>query len=170
MQHRFFAAMAAAVALSIAVDVAGAQVAAAQDAGPSRARASDVLVTIERSASRIQHLLGETRASGDATRAGCVDLRLSQITATLRLALERSHRAMRYEERGDRTMAARERALIARLAGHVRTLEHDARRCVDPEGEIAPNRTRVTVVIDPSVPRDALVDPVADRRSPFFGR
>lgn len=154
------------LALALAPAVASAQGAGSAARGAalgSAQRASDVVRAIERHTSRVQHLLGEQRAAGDATRAACVDARLSEISATLRLAIERANRATRYQERGDGAMAERERALIARLASRARELERDARGCVDPEGEIAPGRTRVTVIIDPSVPRDAIEDP-ADRR------
>ncbi|MDQ3035815.1 MAG: hypothetical protein M3Y87_25655 [Myxococcota bacterium] len=157
-----------ALLLSLAI-VAGATDASAQAVGAHAPRASDVMRTIERSASRVQHLLGETRASGDAERASCVDRRLSQITATLRLALERTHRAHRHDQRGDQAQAERERALITRLESHVRSLERDARACIDPELEVGPDRTRVTVIIDPSVPTDAIVDPF-EPRSALAGR
>lgn len=133
---------------------------------PNAARASDVVRAIELGTSRVQHLLGETRQAGDSRRARCVDERLSELGATLRLALERHARASRYADRGDDQMAARERALLVRLAGRARELEQGARLCVDPDA-LEPNRTRVTVIIDPDVPTDAIVEPIADRRTVF---
>ncbi|AKF10484.1 hypothetical protein [Sandaracinus amylolyticus] len=128
-------------------------------------RSSEVVRTLERSATRIQHLLGETRRAGDVRRASCVDEQLSQLTATLRLALERQHRANRHEDRGDRVMAERERALITRLSARGQELEREAQLCVDPDA-LEGNRTRVTVLIDPDVPDDALEE-ITDRRAVF---
>ncbi|UJR86110.1 hypothetical protein [Sandaracinus amylolyticus] len=151
MQHRSFALV---VFLSLVTLPAAAQ-----------ERPSEVVRTLERSATRIQHLLGETRRVGDVRRASCVDQQLSQLTATLRLALERQQRANRYEDRGDRGMAERERALITRLAARGHELEREAQLCVDPDA-LEANRTRVTVLIDPDVPTDAIAE-VTDRRAVF---
>lgn len=114
---------------------------------------------IERSVSRVLHTLGALRRAGSAHQARCVDATVSQITATLRLANERHARATRYEQRGDRDMAARERALIVRLRVRTRELEREARRCVEPDVDLGPNRTRVTTTIEPWVPTDAIQDP-----------
>lgn len=119
---------------------------------------ADVIREIERSASRVQRLLGDARRAGTAQQTRCLDATLSQITATLRLGLERTARARRYSDRGDAELATRERALIARLLVRTRELEAEARVCVDPEADLAPNRTRVTTIIDPSVPTDAIRD------------
>lgn len=128
------------------------------------ARASEIVHAIERGTGQVQRLLADVRRRGDERRARCVDDQLSQLNATRRLALERHQRASRLERQGDRDMAARERALLARLATRARELEREARLCVDPDA-LEPDGTRVTVIIDPDVPTDAIVEPLADRRA-----
>ena len=130
------------------------------------ARASEIVRDLERSTARVQRLLADTRRRGDEPRARCVDDQLSQLNATRRLALERHQRASRLERQADREMAARERALLARLSTRARELERAARRCVDPAA-LEPDRTRVTVLIDPDVPTDAIIEPPAERRAVF---
>lgn len=161
--HPLLVHLAIALALGALPVSALAQAAPERSAGtssarPTEPRPADVVRTIERTASRIQHMLGELRRAGDARQARCVDATLSQITATLRLALDRITRATRFDERGDAPMAERERALIVRLQLRARELEREARRCVDPE-DVGPNRTRVTTIIEPSVPTDAIEEP-----------
>lgn len=118
-----------------------------------------VVREIERAVVRTQRTLDQTRRAGLDQRARCVDATLSQITALLRLALERNQRMARYERTRDAEMAARERALIVRLLPRARELEQEARRCADPDFGTAPGRTRVTTIIEPDVPTDAIQEP-----------
>ena len=57
-------------------------------------------------------------------------------------------------------------SIVPSTASRARELEQGARLCVDPDA-LEPNRTRVTVIIDPDVPTDAIVEPIADRRAVF---
>ncbi|UJR86111.1 hypothetical protein [Sandaracinus amylolyticus] len=122
-------------------------------------RPSEVVREIELTATRVQRTLDETRRAGRTQHASCVDEQLSQITATLRLALERTQRSQRYERERNVEMAERERALVARLLPRARELEREARRCVDPDADLESGRTRVTTIIDANVPRDAVREP-----------
>jgi hypothetical protein len=107
---------------------------------------------MERTAARVQRLLGNVRASGDRVRSVCVDGRLTEIHALLRLALERRQRLHRAVEAGDRIAVEREQALVGKLANDVRRLERQAFACVDPEPSVAAERTRVIATIEPWVP------------------
>ena len=167
LRHLLHAAL---LALSSAIAFAAIPASASAQRQPDRAAATassvrgelspaDVVREIARTASRVQHVLGDLRRDGSARPARCVDATLSQITATLRLALERTTRAARYERTGQPELAPRERALIVRLRVRTRELEREARHCVEPRAEVGPDRTVVTTIIEPWVPTDAIQDP-----------
>lgn len=120
-------------------------------------RAASVVAEIERMYLGVLRSLDESRRAGRAEHARCIDRTLSRLSGTLRLARERLERVGRHERRGDTTMVERERSLVTRLLPRARELVHEAHRCAEPD--LPPNRTRVTVIIDPNVPEDAVVEP-----------
>ncbi len=137
--------------------VLGPALGTAQDLRPRAAVSAEMVSEIERMYMRVLRSLDETRRAGRAEHARCMDTKLSHLSATLRLARERLQRLTRYERVGDSTMIEREHALVARLLPRAREIEHEAQRCAEPDAP--PNRTRVTVTVDPNVPEDAVEEP-----------
>jgi hypothetical protein len=143
---------------------------AQERAGVGAARVSQLVRSVETAGERVQRLLASARGGGDPTRVMCVDARLSEIHSVMRLVLERSERLNEAARRGDRLHADRETSVVARLADRVREIERAAHACVDPEHAVGDRRTRVTVVIEPGVPTDAVDEPAAGaiRRGAFL--
>lgn len=138
---------------ALAAEPAAAQSAAAPD--PSEAD----LREIERAASQVLRMHGELVRHGDG-RVSCMNDVLTQINASMRMAVERLDRGRRSRLSGDVVEARRSEALVRSARDTVRALRTRATYCMEPWRAEAAERegTIVITTIAPDVPGDEAVE------------
>ncbi len=151
------AALAGMVVASVQVTRVASADADDSEVHASRAEAASAIATMERSSDRVRILLRRARQSSQERTIACLNEGLSQVDVSVRTARGRTQTMADAYARGDGVMARRELAQIAWQKLHVRDLEASSESCLDSRFVHTREGTTVTVIVDPTIPREASV-------------
>jgi parvulin-like peptidyl-prolyl isomerase len=128
-------------------------------------RAADgVLTRIDAAANQIRRQLEQARAQRDVVKSLCLNDKLTQVDVAARSGRDRREGLRQAVARQDSELSNHEYTIIMVLKDRVDALTAEANQCIGEEAGFV-GETRVTVSIDPNLPKD---DPAQYPESPVI--